>query len=62
MLMVRWDDGWTLERDGNKPRPAETERRTTWRPESGEDGRLCAQGPQTRIRPVGFISQAVAEP
>ena len=62
MLMVRWDDGWTLERDGDKPRPAETERRTTRRPESGEDGGLCPRGPQTGIRPVGFISRAVAEP
>ena len=37
MLMVRWD-AQALERGGNKPSSAETERRTTRRLDSGEGG------------------------
>ena len=54
MLMVRWDDGRTLEGDGNKPRSSETERRTTWRPGSGEDGRPRPSGTPDQDKTCGL--------
>lgn len=53
MLMVRWD-GQALERDGNKRSSAETERRTTQRLDSGEDGGACPSGTPGHVKPYGF--------
>lgn len=53
MLMVRWD-GQELERDGNKPSSAETERRTTQRLVLEKMAGPCPSGTPGHVKPRGF--------